>query len=72
MENFTAKDFYLTKQTHCGDCDLIPPPEIYRLWAENNSSLGGYSSLPQFSAKMNGHIVYNDIAGEILMKKVGI
>lgn len=69
MENIIAKDFHLTKQTHCGDCVLIPPPEIYPLWAENNSSLEGHSNMSQFSTTMNGSIVYNDIAGEILMKK---
>lgn len=72
IENLIAKEFYLTKQTHCGVCDLIPLPEIYPLWVENDSGLVGHSSMPQLSAKMNGNIVNNDIAGQIVMKQIGI
>lgn len=71
-KNFIAKELYLKKQTHCGDCDHIPPPEIYPLWVENNRGLVGHSSISQFSAKLNGSIICNDISGEILMKQIGI
>lgn len=72
IENFIDKELHLTKQTNCDDCRVIPPPEIHPPWVENNSGLVGHSSMPQYGVKMNWTIEYNDTAGEIFVKQIGI
>lgn len=59
IKHLIAKQFFLTKQTHCGECDLIPPPE-YPLWVENSGS-NWNETISHKSEQNNGNIVYNYI-----------